>query len=201
MKIYYGTGACSLSPHIVLREAGLSFDLEQVDLKTKKTKKGEDFLKISAKGYVPHLILDNGEHLTEGVAMIQYIADQKPETKLMPAFGTMERIRVVEWLNFIATELHKSHFPLFHTETGVAAAEVYSNKLRSSYDFVAKELAGKSYLMGEQFTVADAYLFTVLNWAKFVKIDLSAWPVLVDYQKRVAARPGVQEALKAEGLK
>lgn len=200
MKLYYSTGACSLSPHITLREAGIPFQLEKVDLKTKKTQSGEDFTAISSKGYVPHLILENGEHLTEGVAMIQYLADQNPESSLAPRNGTMERVRLQEWLNYIATEVHKAHFPLFHPDTGTAAADVYTSKLKKAYDYLTISLMNKNYLMGDNFTIADAYLFTVLNWAGFVKIDLGPWPVLTAYLQRVSERPKVKEALKAEGL-
>ncbi len=200
MKLYYTPGVCSLSPHIVLNELGLKYELEKVDLKTKKTESGADFNTISDKSAVPLLVLDNGEKLTEGVAIVQYLADQRPEANLAPQNGTLERARLQEWLNYIATEMHKTHFPLFHAECGKDAAEVYTKKLKAAYDYVSSQLKGKKYLFGEQFTVADAYLFTVVNWHNFIKLDLSPWPVLVEYQKRVAARPGVQAAMKAEGM-
>ena len=200
MKLYYSTGACSLSPHIILREAGIPFLLERVDMKTKKTQSGEDFTLISKKGYVPHLVLDNGEHLTEGVAMVQFLADQYPQSELAPKNGTMERVRLQEWLNYISTEVHKSHFPLFHPETGAAAAEIYTVKIKKTYDYLSAALKDQNFLLGENFSVADAYLFTVLNWAGFVKMDLSPWPVLTSYMNKILQRPKVQEALKAEGL-
>lgn len=201
MKLYYTPGVCSLSPHIVLREAGLAFDAEKVDLKTKLTESGKDFNAIAEKSAVPFLVLDNGETLSEGAAMVQYLGDLKPESGLMPKHGTMERVRLQEWLTYIGTEMHKTHWPLFFTEqAGEKARDAYLEKLKKAYSFVSSKLQGKPYLMGDQFTVADAYLFTVINWHNFIKLDLSPWPVLVDYQKRVAARPQVHAALEAEGL-
>lgn len=201
MKLYYTPSVCSLAPHIVLREAGYEFELEKVNLKTKKTESGEDFSAINDKSSVPFLVLDSGETLTEGVAIVQYLADQKPETNLAPKNGTMERVHLQEWLSYISTEIHKTHWPLFYTDqVGEQASQVYLQKLKKTYDYVSKALQGKQYLMGDRFTVADAYLYTVLNWHKFIKIDMSPWPVLVEYQQRVAARPKVQEALRAEGL-
>jgi glutathione S-transferase len=201
MKLYYTPSVCSLAPHIVLREAGYEFELEKVNLKTKKTESGEDFSAINDKSSVPFLVLDSGETLTEGVAIVQYLADQKPETNLAPSNGTMERVHLQEWLSYISTEIHKTHWPLFYTDqVGEQASQVYLQKLKKTYDYVSKALQGKQYLMGDRFTVADAYLYTVLNWHKFIKIDMSPWPVLVEYQQRVAARPKVQEALRAEGL-
>lgn len=200
MKLYYTPGVCSLSPHIVLCEAGYDYDLEKVDLKTKTTESGQNFADINPKSSVPFLELDNGEKLSEGPAIVQYLADQKPEAELAPANGTFERVRLQEWLNYISTDMHKTHFPLFFKECGEQAAEVYLKKLKREYDYVSKQLEGKQYIMGDQFTVADAYLFTVVNWSTFLDIDLSPWPVLVEYQARVSARPGVQKALKAEGL-
>ena len=201
MKLYYTPGVCSLSPHIVLCEAGYDYTLEKVDLKTKKTETGQNFNDINTKSAVPFLELDNGETLTEGVAIVQYLADTKPETNLAPANGTFERVRLQEWLNYISTEVHKTHFPLFYKEqTGDQAAGVFLEKLKKAYSYVSAQLDGKQYLMGDQFTVADAYMFTVINWSTFLDIDLSPWPVLVEYQSRVSARPGVQKALIAEGL-
>jgi len=199
MKLYYSPGACSLSPHIVLREAGLTFDLEKVDLKSKKTESGKDFQTINAKSAVPFLVLDNGEGLSEGPAIVQYLADQKPDTGLAPKGGTFERVRLQEWLNYISTELHKTFSPLFNPVSPETTAHA-RKKLEANFPFIASSLKDKKYLLGDQFTVADAYLFTILSWTKYVQIDLSPWPVLVDYQKRVAARPKVQETLKAEGL-
>jgi glutathione S-transferase len=200
MKLYFAPGACSLSPHIVLLEAGMTFDIEKVTLANKQTASGADYTKITPKGYVPALQLDNGEVLTEGPAIVQFIADKVPEKKLAPANGTMERYRLVEWLNFVSTELHKGFSPLFKPgtpeETKQAARELLAKRL----GFVAEKLQDSQYLTGNQFTVADAYLFTVLNWAGHVKLDLSPWPVLQAYQKRVAARPAVHAAMVAEGL-
>jgi glutathione S-transferase len=199
MKLYYSPGACSLSPHIVLCEAGLPHELIKVDLKTKKTEHGDDFNAINAKGYVPTLITESGEGLTEGPAIVQFLADLAPAKKLAPAAGTMERVRLQEWLNFISTELHKGFSPLF----GKAPAEwqaVVRNTLAARFTTLAATLEKQPYLLGEPFSVADAYLFTVLNWSQWVKIDLTPWPALVAYQARVAARPGVQQALKKEGL-
>ncbi len=199
MKLYYSPGACSLSPHIVLREAGYNFDLEKVDLKTKKTEKGTDFNSVHHKSYVPQLQLDNGEILSEGAAIVQYLADQKPESGLAPKPGSFERVRLNEWLNFISAEVHKSFGPFFYG-LNEETLEFYRKKLARSFKLISEKLEGKKYLMGDQFTVADAYLFTVLNWTRVLKIDTSAFPVLNEYIERVAARPKVQEALKAEGL-
>ena len=200
MKLYFAPGACSLSPHIALREAGIAFDLDKVDLKTKKTEAGEDYTAVNPKGYVPALRLDNGDVLTEGGAIVQYVADTRPEAKLAPANGTPERYRLQEWLNFIASEVHKGTSPLFNPATPDAYKQMATEKLGQRYDYVAKEVAKKPYLMGENFSVADAYMFTIVNWANFVKIDLGKWPALQAYQARVAGRPAVQAALRAEGL-
>jgi glutathione S-transferase len=200
MKLYYTPGACSLSPHIVLSEAGFDFQLEKVDLKAKKTATGRDYLTINPKGYVPALELDDGQALTEGPAIVQYIADRKPESKLAPPNGSLERYRLQEMLNFISTEIHKQYSLLFNPNTPEAQKKVSFENLAKRYAFVAKLLEGKSYLFGETFSVADAYLFTVTNWAKNLKVDLSPWPILSQYQIRVASRPAVQSALKEEGL-
>ena len=200
LKLYYSPGACSLSPHIALREAGLPFELEQVDLKTKKTKAGDDYTKINPKGYVPALKLNDGYLLTEGPAIVQWIADQKPASHLAPANGTPERYKLQEWLTFIGTEIHKNYSPLFNPATVDATKEAVRTFLTKRYAFVDEKLEGKDYLTGSQFTVADAYLFTVTNWANFVQFDLRDYPNLKAFQARVAARPKVQEALKAEGL-
>lgn len=199
-KLFYSPGACSLSPHIALREAGLSFELEQVDLKEKKTKSGEDFLKINPKGYVPALKLDDGYVLTEGPAIVQWIADQKPATHLAPANGTTERYKLQEWLSFIGTELHKNFGPFFNPATPDATKAILAQTLAKRYAWVDEKLEGKEYVTGSQFTVADAYLFTITNWGQFVKFDLKDYPNVRAFQARVAARPKVQEALKAEGL-
>ncbi len=200
MKLYFSPGACSLSPHIVLREAGLPFELEQVNLQTKKLKSGGDFLEVNPKGQVPVLKLDNGEILTEGPAIVQYIADQKPETGLAPKAGTMARYHVQEWLNFITSELHKSFTPLFRPNTPEEYVKISKENLANRFGFLDKHLANRQYLMGDKFTVPDAYAFTVISWSKYKDIDLSRWPNLKAYMDRVGARPKVQEAMKAEGL-
>lgn len=200
MKLYYKAGACSLSPHIVAREAGLNIDIIAVDLKTKKTEKGDDYNKISLKSAVPLLVLDNGETLSEGAAIVQYLADQKPDAELAPKNGTWERSKLQEWLNYIATDMHKAHSPLFNADMPQAGKDIYIARIKKAYDFAAESLKGKKFLMGDQFTVADAYLFTVLGWNKATTLNLADWPALMDYQKRISERPAVQDAMKAEGL-
>jgi glutathione S-transferase len=200
MKLYYSPGACSLSPHIVLHESGLSFSTERIDLKTKQTEAGADFLQINPSGYVPALQLDGGEVLTEGPAIVQWIADQVPAKNLAPANGTLERVRLQEWLNFISTELHKSHSPLFNPAAPEEWKTVMRELLARRFATVAQKLEGRDYLLGADFSVADAYLFVVMSWGRWVKVDVTPWPVLVAYQARIAARPAVQAALKAEGL-
>ena len=193
-------GACSLSPHIVLAESGLPYATEAVDLKTKVTASGGDYYAINPKGYVPALLLDSGELLTEGPAIVQYLADQVPATRLAPANGTLERYRLQSWLTFIGTELHKSFSPFFNPAAGDDWKGIARANLERRLAYTDAQLAGKSYLLGEDFTVADAYLFTVLSWAKFIKLDLAQWPNVLAYQARIAARPKVQAVLKAEGL-
>lgn len=200
MKLYFFPGACSLAPHIALREAGMTFDTEKVDLKAKKTASGADYLAVNPKGYVPALTLDNGQTLTEAGAIVQYIADQKPDAKLAPAHGTPERYKLQEWLNFISTEIHKGTSPLFNPATPDAYKAMATETLGKRYDYLSKHLEKNQFLLGSQFTVADGYLFTVLNWGKFVGIDIGKWPVLKAFQDRVGSRPKVQDALKAEGL-
>ena len=202
MKLYYSPGACSLSPHIVLREAGLPFDLIRVDTKTKKTDKGEDFTAINPKGYVPALELDNGERLTEGPAIVQYLADQVPEKKLAPPSNSFERVRLQEWLNFITAELHKGFGPLFHPSTPEDYKPIARQNLINRLTFVDQTLAKskKPFLLGDTFTVADAYLFTVANWAGFVGLDIKSLSNVGEYQGRVRERPAVSAALRAEGL-
>ena len=200
MKLYYSPGACSLAPHIGLREAGYQFDLEQVDLAAKKTKSGADYTKINGKGYVPALQLDNGEVLTEAPVILQYIADQKPESGLVPKAGTMERYRTQEWLNFVTSELHKGLGALFNPALAETARPAIVDKLSARLDFLAKQLDGKPYLTGDKFTAPDAYAFTVLSWAPHLKVSLDKWPALKAYIERIAGRPHVQAALKAEGL-
>ncbi len=197
MKLYYSPGACSLSPHIVLNEAGLAFDAETVDLAAKKTKSGADYKAINPKGVVPALQLDNGQVLTEGSAIVQYLADQKPATKLAPAAGTMERYRLQEWLNYIASEVHKGFSPLFSPKATDEWKQVLKDNLAAKFDYLSKQLQGKDYLMGA-FSVADAYLFTILGWTKYFNIDLAKWPVLASYMERVGARPAVKATLEAE---
>ena len=200
MKLYFSPGACSLSPHIVARELGLPVELEKVDGKTKKTERDRDFLAINPKGYVPTLELDDGQILTEGPAIVQYLADKKPDVGLAPANGTFERVRLQETLGYINSELHKTYSPLFNPKTTPEARAEREEYLRKRYAIIEKQLEGKKFLFGDRFTVADAYLFTVTNWSKFVKLDLSSFPNLVAFQARVAERPAVKEAMAAEGL-
>ena len=200
MKLYLKPGACSLSPHIVLEESGLDYETETVDLKTKRTSSGEDYSQINPKGYVPALLLDSGELLTEGPAIIQYIADQAPAKKLAPANGSIERYRLQSWLNFIATELHKSCSPFFNPAAGDDWKKIASANLERRLGYINEQLEGKSYLLGDGFSVADAYLFTILGWMKFINIDLSKWSNLAAYYERVGARPAVRAVLKTERL-
>jgi glutathione S-transferase len=199
MKLYYAPAACSLSPHIVAREAGIPIEIEKVDFKAKRTESGADFWQTAPKGQVPALRLDDGELLTEGPAIVQYIADQAPQSGLMPAKGR-DRYRVLEWLNFITSELHKGFTPLFQPNTPDAYRLIAKRNLAERFAYVEAQLAGRDYLMGGNFTVADAYLFTVLRWSKFQQIDLAPYPNIGAYMARVAARPKVQEAMKAEGI-
>lgn len=199
MKLYFSPGACSLSPHIVLHEAGLPFTAVKVDLKTKAMEGGGDFRTVNGRGYVPVLELDSGARLAEGPAIVQYLADQAPQKKLAPANGSLARYQLQEWLNFITSELHKQFSPLFDPSHPEELKARQRDKLAGRFDWIVAQLAGKDYLMGE-FTVADAYLFTVLNWCQWTGIDLGRWPTLKAYVARVAARPAVQAALKAEGL-
>jgi glutathione S-transferase len=200
MKLYYSPGACSLSPHIVLHEAGLAFQPVLANLKTHQLGDGSDYYGINSKGYVPVLELDNGQRLTEGPAIVQYIADQVPQKNLAPAAGTMERYRLMEWLNFISTEVHKGFSPLFNPAMPEEAKALARAKLADRFKWIDGQLAGKQYVLGEGFSVADAYLFTVSSWGKHVGVDLSAFSNLGAYLARVAARPAVQAAMKAEGL-
>ena len=200
MKLYYSPGACSLSPHIALLEAGLAYELVKVDLKAKKLENGDDFLNVNPKGQVPALGLDNGELLTEGPVIVQMIADQAPGKHLAPAQDSAERYRLQEWLNFITTELHKNFSPLFNPMLADEAKAVFKDRVMAKFKYLDGQLAGHDYLMGGQFTVADGYLFTMLSWAERMKFDLAAMPNLMAYQARLAARPMVQEALTREGL-
>lgn len=200
MKLYYSPGACSLSPHIVLHETGLPFTAVLASTKTKKLQDGTDFHTINELGYVPVLELDNGERLREGPAIVQYLADRVPDRRLAPPAGTLARYRLMEWLNFISTELHKGFGALFNPAFADAAKTIVRAQLERRIGEAERRLGSRSYALGEDFTVADAYLFTVLGWAKYVNVDLSPWPGLGAYLGRVAARPAVQAALAAEGL-
>ncbi|PRC94181.1 glutathione transferase GstA [Solimicrobium silvestre] len=200
MKLYFAPGACSLSPHIVLREAGLEHTLEKVDLRSKQTATGVDFRTINPKGYVPTLQLNDGSILTEGPVIVQYLADLVPEKHLVPKAGSMERYRVMETLNYIGTELHKGFSPLFNPATSDAGKEVAINALLPRISLIAKQLGNSDYIAGSQFTVADAYLFVVLSWSAHVKLSLADWPTIQAYLARVAERPAVHAAMVAEGL-
>ncbi len=200
MKLYYSPGACSLSPHIALHEAGLSFEAIAAPTKTHKLADGTDFYTINPLGYVPYLTLDDGRTLHEGPAIVQYIADLAPAKNLAPAHGTFERYKLQEWLTFIGTELHKGFSPLFNPATPPEYKPQVIERLLSRLQWVDGELAGKDYLMGAQFTVADGYLFTVTNWGRHVGVDVSPFINLVTYRARVGARPAVVAAMTAEGL-
>ena len=199
MKLYYAPGACSLSPHIVLEESGLPFELEKVDLQTKETASGHDFYLVNTKGSVPALELDDGQVLTEGAAIVQYLGDQVPEKELIPLPKTMERYRVMEWLNFIATELQKRFTPIFNPAYTSCREEAKKTLLRQ-FDFVDRRLTGKSYVMGERFTVVDAYLFTISTWIEAAELSVDQWKALSAYRKRISERPAVCRAMMAEGL-
>jgi glutathione S-transferase len=200
MKLYYFPGACSLSPHIVALEAGIPLQLEKTDIKTKLTESGEDFERINPKGYVPTLVLDNGEVLTEGTAIVQYLADLKPESGLAPANGTLPRYRLQEMLGYINSELHKNYSPLFNPDTPETARAERESYLLRRYQLIENTLAKQPWLLGDHFTAADAYLFTITSWAGHVGLDLSRFTALAAFQQRVASRPAVQAALEAEGL-
>ncbi len=199
MKLYYSPGACSLSPHIVALEAGITLALEKVDLRSKLAGDGKDYLKVNPKGYVPALELDNGEILTEGPAIVQYLADQKPGSKLAASAGTMERYRLQEMLTYLNSEIHKSYGPLFNPAISPADRADKVAYLTKRYALIEQQLGKHKFLLGDQFTVADAYLFTLTNWADHLKVDLSKFPKLQEFQRVVAARPAVQAALRAEG--
>jgi len=200
MKLYYKAGACSLASHIALIEAGFDFTVEAVDLTTKKTESGADFLAINPKGYIPALVLDDGQVLTEGVAILLYLASQAPDLSLAPAEGTPDYLRLVEWLVFVATELHKPVGGLFNPAIPAEVKDLAKVTLRRRFDYAEQALAKSPYLIGRSPSVADFYLFTVVSWLPRVGIDLSAWPSLAAHSARVAALPSVQEALKAEKL-
>ncbi|MDD7995410.1 MULTISPECIES: glutathione transferase GstA [Kosakonia] len=198
MKLYYAPNTCSLSPHIVLRELGLAFELVKVDNRSKLTADGRDFRTINPKGYVAALELDNGQILTEGPAIVQYLADMKPESGLAPRADSWARVRLQEWLNFITSEIHAGSAPLFNTTLPEEVRTVFREKLFRRFDFLEDTLNGKPYLTGSSFSVADAYLFTVLGWCKFFSFELNRWPALLAYKRKIDARPAVQVALLAE---
>ncbi len=200
MKLYYSPGACSLSPHIALLEAGLPYDLVKVDVRAKKLENGDDYLKVNPKGQVPALGLDNGEVMTEGPVIVQMIADQAAGKNLAPANGSPERYRLQEWLNFVTTELHKNFSPLFNPAIPDEVKSFFKDRIMGKFKYADDRLAGHDYLMGKQFTVADGYLYTMLRWADGNKMDLSGLKNLMAFKDRVGARPKVQEALTKEGL-
>lgn len=200
MKLFYKPGACSLSPHIALREAGMDFTMEKVDLATKKTEHGADYLEINPKGQVPALQLEDGSLLTEGVAIVQFIADKVPDRQLLAPSGSMTRYHTLEWLNYIATELHKGFTPLFRPDTPDEFKPIARAALEKKFQYIEDELTEKQWLLGLRFTVADAYLFTVLRWPYAVKLDMNRFTHIADYMERMKARPAVAAALAAEGI-
>lgn len=200
MKLYYAPGACSMAVHIALRETGQKFDAVKVDLRQHKTESGADYYAVNPKGYVPALRLDNGEVLTEDAVLLQYVADLKPETGLALKAGTMERYRLMEWLNFISSEVHKTLGALFNPKITPEWKDNQIALFSRRCDYLVKSLDGKAYLLGDKFTVADAYLFTVLGWANYFQLDMSRWPSLKEYIAGIAARPAVKDAMRAEGL-
>lgn len=198
MKLYYSPSACSMAPHIVLRELGLPFEAVQVDIKTHRLADGADYYQINPKGYVPALQLEDGSLLTEDAAILQYLGDRKPG--LLAAPGSMERYRTIEWLTFISSELHKGFSPLFNGDMPEAAKKIFLDKLKNRFALLDKHLASHEFLMGKQFTVADAYAFTILNWKNFLNVDLSPWKNVGAYMNRMTARPKVRETIHAEKL-
>ena len=200
MKLYYSPGACSLSPHITACEAELPIELVKVDLQSKSTEAGEDYRQLNPNGYVPLLILDDGNRLTEGPAIVQYLADQVPDKKLIPPAGTFERYQAQQWLNFISTEIHKNFSPLFNPVAPDAAKQLAIDTLMTRLETVSEKLSSQPFLLGENFSVADAYLFVTLSWGQYVDVDISRWPALVRFTDRISARPAVQQAMKEEGL-
>lgn len=200
MKLYYSPNACSLAPHIVLREAGLHFTLEKVDIDAKRIETGQDYWTVNPHGYVPAFEIEPGLILTEGPAIMQYIADQAPTSKLAPAAGSIERYRLQMWLNFITSEIHKSYSPLFKPGMPAEAKTSFKEQLGKRFDYVERHLSKQDYLLDGGFSVADAYLFVTTGWSAFVGIELEKWPAIVAFRKRVEARPAVREAMVAEGL-
>jgi glutathione S-transferase len=200
MQLYYSPAACSLASHITLREAGIPFDLKRADVRTKKLEDGSDYLAINPKGAVPALKLDDGKVLTEGVAIMQYLADQKPDSGLAPKNGSFERYQLQEWLNYLTSEVHKSFSPLWNPANDQAVKQYALDNLAKKFQYLDKHLAGRKYLTGDAFTIADAYAFVLLNWATPLNVDLSKYPAIKEFQARVASRPKVKEAMEAEGL-
>ncbi len=200
MKLYYSPGACSLAPHILMHEAGIPFELERVDNKTKTTKSGENFWDVNPKGVVPVLKLDDGAHLTEAATILLYLADRKPESGLLPKHGTMDYYRMLEWMNFVSSEIHKQFTPLFKDGTPDEYKPIAKKNVLAAFTLLDKHLAGKQFLVGDKLSVADIYLFVVTNWARFQDIDIAQWPNLKAFQAGIRARPGVEAAMKAEGL-
>lgn len=198
MKLYFAPDTCSFSPHIVLQELGLSYDLARVNNRTKRTSEGSDFLTVNPKGYVAALQLDSGEILTEGPALVQYLADLKPDAGLAPANGTLARVRIQEWLNFISSEIHGGSSPLFNKDLPVGVQNIFKTRLYQRFDLLGTTLANHAYLMGDRFTIADAYLFTVLNWMSVFGIDLGRWPSIIEYIQRISTRPSVVAARARE---
>jgi glutathione S-transferase len=200
MKLYFNPAVCSLSPHIALREAGIAVTLVKADIRAHTLEDGSDFYAVNPKGYVPVLELDDGTRLTEGLAIVEYIADLKPEANLAPAHGTMARHKLREWLTFISSEIHKGFSPLFNAAMSDDLKNAQREKLGKRFDWISEQIKGKKFLTGDQFTIADGYLFTVLGWGKWTGVDIAKWPELSAFCERVAARPAVQEAMKAEGI-
>ena len=200
LKLYYVPGTCALCPHIVLHETGLGFTLDKVDPRSKQTESGQDYNAINPKGYVPALVMNNGQLLTEVAVIVQYLADLVPNKKLAPPPGTIDHYHLLEMLNFVATEIHKSYSPLFNPKYSEEAKTIARERLALRLGVAAKALEGKDYLMGNDYSIADAYLFTVLRWSPRVGVDLAQWPALKDYMDRIAARPAVKAAMKEQGL-
>lgn len=200
MKLYYSAGACSLAPHIVLRETDLTFELERVDIGTHKTAQGQDYHEVNPKGSVPVLEIEDRTRLSEGPIICQYIADRAKRPDLMPAAGTVERYRIMEWQNYVTSELHKSFTPLFNPSFDPAGKALFRKTLRKKYEWIDASIAAQPYLSGSAFTAADAYLFTVTRWAAYVDLDLSGLESLAEFMRRVASRQAVRDALQAEGL-
>jgi len=199
MQLYYSPGACSLASHIILRETGHNFKLIKVDLASKAIDTGGDFKQVNPHGYVPALKLENNEVLTEGVAIMQYLADQSPDAHLVPKNGTFERARLQEKLNYLTTELHKSFTPLFSKLPEEEKKKAIKN-VETKLDFISAQLSDKDYLLGDEFSIADAYLFVITNWTGLTGIDLEKWPNIISFSQRVAKRESVQESMRAEGL-